>query len=231
LPDILTLVTQALRATVAFLFDVDNTLIDNDSVKAELAAGIDVAVGKEAGARFWEIYEEVRGMRDYVDYPHTLQRFREAYPREPGFPEVAELVLGYPYQSVLYPGALDVLAHVQTVGPAAIVTDGDPVYQAAKIARAGLAEAVDRRVFLYAHKEAHLVEVKEALPADRYLIFDDKLSVLDAVERLDERVFTVHVRQGHYGVAAAVGDGHGPDRSLERIGDLLEEDLASFLAN
>jgi hypothetical protein len=173
----------------------------------------------------------VRRMRDYVDYPHTLQRFREAFPTERAFPEVAELVLGYPYQSVLYPGALEVLAKVRSVGPAAIVTDGDPVYQAAKIARAGLADAVERRVFLFAHKEAHLAEVKESLPADRYVIFDDKLGVLDAVERLDERVFTVHVRQGHYGVALASTGAYGPDRSLERIGDLLEVDLASFLAD
>lgn len=223
-------VTEPERPSVAFLFDVDNTLLDNDRVKAELAAGIEAAVGTAAGARFWEIYEDVRRMRDYVDYPHTLQRFREAFPVEPAFPEVAELVLGYPYQSVLYPGALEALAKVQAVGPAAIVTDGDPVYQAAKIARAGLADAVERRVFLFAHKEAHLAEVKEALPADRYVIFDDKLSVLDAIERLDERVFTVHVRQGHYGVAVVADGVPGPDRSLERIGDLLDLDLNAFLA-
>jgi len=218
-------------SSVAFLFDVDNTLLDNDRVKAELAAGIEKAVGSEAGGRFWAIYEDVRRMRDYVDYPHTLQRFREVFPQEPGFPAVAELVLGYPYRGALYPRTLEVLAHVQWMGSAAIVTDGDPVYQAAKIARAGLADAVGRRVFLYAHKEAHLAEVKQALPADRYVIFDDKLSVLDAVERMDERVFTVHVRQGHYGVAPLAGDVPGPDRSLERIGDLVELDLALFLAD
>jgi FMN phosphatase YigB (HAD superfamily) len=214
-----------------FLFDVDNTLLDNDRVKADLAAGIEDAVGKAAGERFWEIYEDVRRMRDYVDYPHTLQRFREVFPGEPGFPAVAELVIGYPYKTVLYPRALEVVAHVQSLGPAAIVTDGDAVYQAAKIARAGLADAVEGRVFLYAHKEAHLAEVQEAVPADRYVIFDDKLSVLDAVERLNARVFTVHVRQGHCGRAAATDKGPGPDRSIDRIGDLLDLDLVSFLAD
>jgi hypothetical protein len=223
-------VSRILRAVqFAFLFDVDNTLLDNDRVKADLAAGIDDAVGKAAGDRFWKIYEDVRRMRDYVDYPHTLQRFREVFPDEPGFPVVAELVLGYPYRTVLYPRAMEVVAHVQSLGPAAIVTDGDPVYQAAKIARAGLADAVERRVFLVAHKEAHLAEVQQAVPADRYVIFDDKLSVLDAVERMDERVFTVHVRQGHHGVAAVANDGYSPGRSLERIGDLLDLDLNAFL--
>ncbi|MEK6191912.1 MAG: HAD family hydrolase [Chloroflexota bacterium] len=215
----------------AFLFDVDNTLLDNDRVKAELAAGIEAAVGQVTGARFWEIYEEVRRMRDYVDYPHTLQRFREVFPNEPGFPAVADLVLSYPYQAVLYPDALEAIARVQSIGPAAIVTDGDPVYQPAKIARAGLADAVERRVFLFTHKEAHLAEVQQSVPADRYVIFDDKLSVLAGVERMDDRVFTVHVRQGHYGHAAATDNGPAPDRSMDRIGDLLDLDLESFLAD
>lgn len=217
------------HASLAFLFDVDNTLLDNDRVKRELAAGIEEAVGPQAGARFWEIYEDVRRMRDYVDYPHTLQRFREVLPLEPAFPEVAELVLGYPYQSVLYPGALEVLAKVQSVGPAAIVTDGDPVYQAAKIARAGLADAVERRVFLYAHKEAHLAEVKEALPADRYVMFEDKARVLATVKSMDNRVLTVHVRQGHYGLVDVGSAYPAPDRSIDQIAEVLEMDLTSIL--
>jgi FMN phosphatase YigB (HAD superfamily) len=84
------------QASVAFLFDVDNTLLDNDRVKAELSEGIVNAVGEDAGGRFWEIYEDVRRMRDYVDYPRTLEQFREEFPREPAVPAVAELVLGYP---------------------------------------------------------------------------------------------------------------------------------------
>ena len=216
------------KQPVAFLFDVDNTLLDNDRVKRELAEGINEAVGEAAGAKFWEIYEDVRRLRDYVDYPRTLERFREAFPREPAFPAVAELVLGYPYRSVLYPGALEGLARVQEIGPAAIVTDGDPVYQAAKVARAGLADAVKQRVFLFAHKEARWREVMEALPADRYVMFEDKADVLATIKRLDERVLTVHVRQGHYGVADIGVVRPAPDWSIECIGDLLEFDLSSL---
>src|SRR6266487_2068691 len=95
--------------TIAFLFNVDNTLLDNDRAKAELAAGIEGAVGAEAAERFWQIYEDVRRLRGYVDYPRALERFREAFPQAPGFPEVAALVLGYPYRSVLYPGSLEVV--------------------------------------------------------------------------------------------------------------------------
>ena len=52
--------TTTPRPGWSFLFDVDNTLLDNDRVKADFVAGIAGAVGSEAGDRFWEIYEEVR---------------------------------------------------------------------------------------------------------------------------------------------------------------------------
>jgi FMN phosphatase YigB (HAD superfamily) len=209
------------------LFDVDNTLLDNDRVKAEMAAGIERVAGKALGDRFWELYEEVRRERDFVDYPATLARFGEEVAGEV-HGAVSALVLDYPYETALYPGALETLAHVQSVGPAAIVTDGDPVYQPAKIARAGLTEAVDGRVFVYTHKEHHLLEVQAALPAHRYVLVDDKRSILADVEDMHGHVVTVHVRQGHY---ADVTDGFPPaNRVLDRIGDLADLDLAALLA-
>jgi FMN phosphatase YigB (HAD superfamily) len=216
------------EAPVAFLFDVDNTLLDNDRVKAELAAGIERVAGKALGDRFWELYEEVRRERDFVDYPATLARFGEEVAGEV-HGAVSALVLDYPYETALYPDALEVLAHVQSVGPAAIVTDGDPVYQPAKIERAGLTDAVGGRVFVYTHKEHHLLEVQAALPADRYVLVDDKRSILADVEDMHGHVVTVHVRQGHY---ADVTDGFPPaDRTLERIGDLADVDLNVFLSD
>jgi hypothetical protein len=217
------------EATVAFLFDVDNTLLDNDRVKADIATGIEATVGSTAAQRFWEIYEEVRRAQDYVDYPLTLDRFRDAFPDQPGVQAVSQLVLAYPYRDALYPHALEVLARVQSIGPAAIVTDGDRVYQPAKIARAGLAEAVAGRVFVFTSKEPHLDDVADALLADRYVLFDDKRRVLARAKRLDERLLTGHVQQGHY--AAADRDVlPAPDRSIDRIGDLLDLDLEAFLA-
>jgi hypothetical protein len=217
------------KPSIAFLFDVDNTLLDNDRVKADLANWIGRAVGEAAATRFWEIYEDVRRAQDYVDYPLTLDRFRDAFPEEPGVGEVSQLVLAYPYRDALYPGALEVLAKVQAIGPAAIVTDGDRVYQPAKIASAGLAEAVAGRVFVFTSKEPHLDDVADALLADRYVLLDDKRAVLARAKRLDERLLTVHVRQGHYADVDLEAN-PAPDRSIDRIGDLLDLDLGVFLS-
>jgi FMN phosphatase YigB (HAD superfamily) len=73
-----------MSTTLAFLFDVDNTLVDNDAAKNDLAAGVEQTVGGEHAARFWQIYEEVRHEREYVDYLRTLAHFRAEAPHEPG---------------------------------------------------------------------------------------------------------------------------------------------------
>lgn len=218
------------RAPIAFLFDVDNTLLDNDRVREDLAEAIDRLVGTERGRRFWDLYEEVRRERDYVDFPHTLGRFSRAFPDETGFPLLAEAVLSYPYRSAAFPAAHDVVRHVGTMGPAAILSDGDPVFQPAKIARAGFAEAVAGRVFVFAHKERHLEDVERRLPADRYVLVDDKPRILAAAkEQLGNRLVTLHVCQGRYAHAAEHEAFAPADRSIDRIADLLDLDLSTFL--
>jgi FMN phosphatase YigB (HAD superfamily) len=184
---------------IAFLLDVDNTLIDNDIVKADLEERILRFAGAEHAPVFWAEYEAVRDELDYVDLPLTLARFRAARPQVERFAELAAAVLFYPYENCLYDSSMDVLAHLRGIGTVAIVSDGDPVFQPAKIARAGLAAAVDDRVLIYVHKEERLDDVRRRVPADLYVLVDDKPRILVAVKTvLREKVVTVHVRQGKY---------------------------------
>ncbi len=208
---------------MVFLVDVDNTLIQNDAVKDELDGRIREAIGAKQTETFWEIYEDVRRESEYVDYPVTLRRYREQAPDERGFCHVSDYVLGWPYQRWLYPSALEVLRHLNTLGRAVILSDGDPVYQPAKIARAGIADAVDDVVLVFAHKEAHLDELQRRFPATRYVIVDDKPDILARVKRRwGERVVTVHVVQGKYAEAPLPAGELEPDRTLESIASLLD---------
>ena len=217
-------------APIAFLFDVDNTLLDNDRVRRDLVDAVDRTVGAEQGARFWDLYEEIRRECDYVDFPHTLERFTRTYPDEPGFPALADAVLAYPYRSAAFPGSHEALRHAGTFGQAAILSDGDPVYQPAKIARAGFADVVAGRVFVFAHKEDHLDEVERRLPAERYVLVDDKPRILTAAkERLGDRLITLHVCQGKYAHAAEHDTFPPADRSVDAIADILDLDLTTFL--
>lgn len=215
---------------LAFFVDVDNTLIDNDAAKADLAAQIERLLGRADAARFWDAYEDVRRARELVDYPRTLEQFRARYPDVRAFPEVADLVLGYPYGRVTYPGALEALAHLRTLGSVAILSDGDPVYQAAKIARAGLAEAVEGEILLFVHKELHLVDIVARYPARRPVLVDDKPRILAAAKGvLGAAVTTVFVQQGHYAAEEAP---HYPaaDLTVPSIGDLRSLGREAFFA-
>jgi hypothetical protein len=106
------------------------------------------------------------------------------------------------------------------LGTPVILSDGDPVYQVAKIARAGITTAVRGNVLVYDHKERHLDDVRERYPADRYAMVDDKAPILSRMKRLlGPALVTVHVRQGHY--AGEVPDGPAPNRAIASIAELV----------
>jgi FMN phosphatase YigB (HAD superfamily) len=212
---------------LVFLLDVDNTLLDNDRVKLDIRSAVASLVASERASRFWSLYEQVRDEEGVVNFPETLRRFRRAFPDEPHAPDVERVVLGVPFERYLFPNALDVVAALWTLGDVAIVSDGDRVYQPAKIARAGLLLAMRGNVLVYEHKEDHLAEVQRRFPARHYAHVDDRASLLARTKRgLGEKATTIHVRQGHY--ASERPSGPPPDIAIERIADLLTLEPALF---
>jgi len=212
---------------IAFLFDVDNTLLDNDCVIADLQRHLEREVGAECTQHYWRIFEQLRTELGYADYLGALQRYRGEYPRDPGILTVSRFLLNYPFVDRLFPGALEVIEHVKQWGPAAILTDGDVVFQPRKVDRSGLFEAVAGHVLIYLHKERELADVAERCPAKHYALVEDKLRILTAVKKSwGSRVTTVFVRQGHYACDPTIlADFPAADISLERISDLLQYDL------
>jgi FMN phosphatase YigB (HAD superfamily) len=219
-------VSGSSRAPVVFLVDVDNTLLDNDLVTADLRRHLDVAVGPEGRARYWSLFEELRAELGYADYLGALQRYRLEFPRDLRLLTVSGFLVDYPFANRLYPGALDVLERFRGWGPTVILSDGDVVFQPRKVERSGLGRAVDG-VLIYVHKERELDDVERRYPADHYVLVDDKLRVLTAVKRAwGARVTTVFPRQGHYAHdPEAVATNPAADLTVERIGDLLDHDL------
>ena len=214
-----------------FLFDVDNTLLDNDGVQADLKEHLEQAYGASARDRYWEILEELRSELGYVDYLGALERFRAEEIHRPDVLRISNWLVDYPFADRLYPGALDAVKHVQQWGPAVILSDGDAVFQPRKVERSGLWRAVDDRVLIYIHKENELKYVERLYPADHYVLIDDKLRILSTVKKIwGKRVTTVFPKQGHYAVDPKILAEYSPaDIELARIGDLVSCDLAAFL--
>ena len=219
------------RHEIVFLFDVDNTLLDNDAVQADLKAHLAEHYGAAARDRYLEILNNLVDELGYTDYLGALERYRVEVLHRPEVLRMSSWLVDYPFAERLFAGALDAVAHVQQWGPAVILSDGDAVFQPRKVERSGLWHAVDGRVLIYIHKERELAYVERLYPADHYVLIDDKLRILAAVKTIwRERVTTVFARQGHYAADPQILRSYPPaDRELARIGDLCGWDLNAFL--
>ena len=215
-------------AGAVFLFDVDNTLLDNDRIQQDLRERLLAVHGDRACARYWEIFEELRVLLGYADYLGALERLRLEDSHDPAIFRTANWLLDYPFADRLYPHALDAVRHVRQWGSPAILSDGDAVFQARKILRSGLWEAFDGNVLIYVHKEKELQAIESRLPAAHYTLIDDKARILAAVKAAwGDRVTTIFPKQGHYALEDPPRDEASVDRTIETIGDLLRHDLST----
>ncbi|MGP8050685.1 MAG: HAD family hydrolase [Desulfobaccales bacterium] len=216
---------------IVFLFDVDNTLLDNDHVERDLRQYLSSCLSTQARDRFFAIFEELRQEIGYADYLGALQRYRLEALHDPKVLKMSGWLVDYPFAQRLYPEALDVIEHVRHWGVPVILSDGDAVFQPRKIERSGLWEAFKGHVLIYVHKEAMLADVEKLYPAVHYVMVDDKLRLLAAIKKIwDKRVTTVFVKQGHYANDPETLDSYpSADIHLDHIHNLLDYNLAAFL--
>ncbi len=218
---------------LVILLDVDNTLLDNDAVKTDLDRELAAILGEPLRTRFWQLYEDVRRDLDVVSFPVTLERLHNEVPDEHIFRRVTDLLMSYPFQTRLYPGALAALRHLRRIGVPVVLSDGDPWYQAKKISDSGIGQAVRGNVLIFTHKEEHLDDVRHWYPADHYAFFDDKPRlVAETKRRMGTDVTSVWVRQGSYAVQGWGELRPEPDLVLDHISDarrLTEADLLGRL--
>jgi FMN phosphatase YigB (HAD superfamily) len=217
---------------IVFLFDCDNTLLDNDRVQADLRAHLESEFGVASRDRYWQIFEDLRTELGYADYLGALQRYRLRGGCDTRMLLMSSFLVDYPFRDRLYPGALAALSHCLQWGPTVILSDGDVVFQPRKVQRSGLWDAVDGRVLIYIHKEQMLDDMQRHYPAHHYVLIDDKLRILAAVKgTLQDRLTTVFPRQGHYALDAR-NDAAFPsaDVTVAAISELAQLDLSSLRA-
>ncbi len=212
------------HSKTVYLFDVDNTLLDNDRVTQDLKRFLDKEVGKRRSNIYWKIFEELRTDLGYADYLGALQRYRLGYAYDTHLLAVSTYLVNYPFANRLFPNSLDVIDRFNRSGRSVILTDGDVVFQPRKIERSGLFEAVSGNILIYIHKEQELADVERRYPADKFVMVDDKIRILASIKKSwGSRVTTVFVKQGHYANDLAdVARYPEADVTVERIGDLLD---------
>jgi len=213
-----------------FLLDVDNTLLDNDRFTADLSERLEHAFGAAERARYWDIFGRRRASLGLADYLGSLQEFRAGLDDHAELLEMSGFLLEYPFASRLFPGAMQAVAHLRTLGRPVVLSDGDIVFQPRKIQRSGIWSAVAGQVLIYLHKEQVLDHVQRRFPAMHYVMVDDKANLLAAMKStLGSKLSTVFVRQGHYALAPeSINAAPAPDLAIERIADLSNFSLPDF---
>ena len=88
---------------VVYLIDVDNTLLDNDSVTQDLRDHLTQAFGADSQKHYWDIFERLRTELGYADYLGALQRYREA--ADNGIP-ILLLPAPHRWMKVIFPAEL-----------------------------------------------------------------------------------------------------------------------------
>ncbi len=141
------------KRDLVFLFDVDNTLLDNDRVQGDLYHHLARGYGSRARERYIAIFEELREEIGYADYLGALERYRLERLHDPRLLRVANWLVDYPFPKRIYPRVFDVIQTVKRWGLVVILSDGDAVFQPRKIWRSGLWQAFGGRVLVFIHKE------------------------------------------------------------------------------
>jgi FMN phosphatase YigB (HAD superfamily) len=218
---------------IVFLVDVDNTLLDNDRIQADLKRHLEQEFGAACRDRYWAILEQLFDELGYRDYLGALQRYRVEHPKDIHLLSMSSYLVDYPFANRLYPGSLDVIERLRGWGQTVVLSDGDVVFQPRKVERSGIFESVDGHVLIYIHKEEELEDVERRYPAGHYVLVDDKPKILAAVKKIwGDRVTTVLPRQGQYARAPdAASYRPAADLAVDRISDLLDYDLTAIIAS
>ena len=217
---------------LVILFDVDNTLLDNDRIQADLSAHLESEYGAKVRDRYQEIFEQIRGELGYADYLGALERYRVETMHDPRILRMASWLVDYPFVERLYPDALSAVHHAREFGHPVVLSDGDAVFQPHKVVHSGIWPAFNDNVLIYIHKEQELEDVERLYPARHYVMVDDKLRILTAMKEIwGKRLTTIFPRQGHYANDPAELAKYPPaDFAVDHISEVARFDFSQLSA-
>jgi hypothetical protein len=213
------------------LIDVDNTLLDNDTLRLHIYRGLEAALGVEDARRFWAVYERIRAEDGAVDVPRTAAVLAAELARPEVEARIGAVLDALPFVDCLYPQALKAVAHLGTLGTTVILSDGEPRYQRHKIRASGIEAAVDGRVLVYVHKEREVDDIRSRFEAGRYALLDDKPGILATMKRsMGATLTTFLVHQGKYADTPLAAGAPAPDVELASIVEALRLTAADLEA-
>ncbi len=192
-----------------FIVDVDNTLIDTESIKADWK--------KHFGKDFSELYEKSKlssGLLNIAKLARLLGVDKKFF-------------YDTPFKKYFFPESLTSIRRLKKMGKVIVYSLGDKSYQPTKIKKSGIETLVGKKnVIISSDKKNGLTKLIRKLKRKGYrniIIIDDKAEILEEAFRIDPQITTVWLRYGKYkDISPKI------ENSITFEGDSLEK-VSSFL--
>ena len=89
------------KTPLVFLIDVDDTLLDDGRVLADLRRHLRKEVGRDGEQRYWQVLQRLHRSLGYADYLGALQQYRQSYPHDPHVLTLSSFLINYPFATCL----------------------------------------------------------------------------------------------------------------------------------
>ena len=164
---------------IVFLFDVDNTLLDNDRVQEDLDAHLADEL-RRGDPR--PLLGDFRGaVRARSATPTISARWNATGSRTctiRACSRMANWLVDYPFAERLYPGALEAVAMCASGAARSCCRTATRCSSRARSSGRACGTPSTGEVLIFVHKEQELDDVERLYPARRYVLIDDKLRIL-----------------------------------------------------
>lgn len=217
----------AMQYNFVFFLDIDNTLLDNDSIKEEIRRSLVRVLGEVEANHFWDHHDSFRQEKKLVDFPNIIREYCAEKHAETCELKLSQIFQGIEFKDAIYSHVPQVLAHLKTFGKVVIFSEGDMVYQREKIEKSGIAAMTDG-VFLYKHKLDHLEQIMKRHSLYKKVFIEDRLDTLVTIKQKYPTTVTIVVCQGHYSNPDCPTKHEGADLAIERISNLLSFSSTNF---
>jgi len=186
------------KEPTVFIFDIDNTLINTDSVKEYVSSKlIKKVIGPEKLSGFWQEYENSRKRLGYVSIPEFSDSYAELV-SNPDFSEkIRKMFYTIPFNKFVFDGVDELMEYVDPRGEIVILTEGDLVYQPMKIKNLGISKYLDE-LYVFENEGKNIPEIGQIYKGRRIIAVDDKITVLENIKRTIENSITIHFKHGLY---------------------------------
>lgn len=178
------------------LLDVDNTILDGEAIHAYVDDIFEKKYGHGSAKIFEGIWNGLREKHGHPIWEQAVASFARACHTDKG--EIEKIFLSVPFAKFWLPGAKRLIDFLSLKSNLVIFSAGDPLFQAKKIAKLGLAKKASEVVVAGGKKVESLKDLISKYAGTKLVVIDDKPEILEAAKEQASDAVTIWIKYGRY---------------------------------